>query len=245
MSNQYLKSVPLVEVTVEQAITGEQMRWVDRIAAEEFGILSRQLIEVAGFQVARFARMVLGGVKGKRVLVAAGPGNNGADALASIRYLINWGAAVTAVAPGKLNLPGMEYWRIAQNLKSATAQKIPRGLTPDVILDGLFGISLQGDVREPYRQIIKDVAFLKCPVLAVDLPSGLHAELGIPHGIAVKADDTLSLGYPKKGVLTQEAKEYVGNVYVADIGIPPQVIEVVMQKKPMELFGRQSIVRLK
>jgi NAD(P)H-hydrate epimerase len=92
-------------------------------------------------------------------------------------------------------------------------------------VDGLLGTGLQGEVRSPYRELIEQInACARAFVIAIDIPSGLHADTGEPLGAAVRADLTVTMGLPKMGLLKPAAMDYVGELEVVDIGIPPQFV---------------------
>jgi NAD(P)H-hydrate epimerase len=96
---------------------------------------------------------------------------------------------------------------------------------PGAALDALLGTGFSGTVKEPFLSLIETINALKCPVISVDLPSGLDADRGTVSGAGVKADVTVSFGLPKTGTLRASAQKYVGKLRIADIGFPKPLIE--------------------
>jgi len=90
-----------------------------------------------------------------------------------------------------------------------------------MVVDSLFGTGLSGQIRDDYRRLIECVNDCKCPILAVDIPSGLDCDTGQPLGIAVKASWTVTFVAVKKGFTCAPAAHYTGELFVASIGISP------------------------
>jgi NAD(P)H-hydrate epimerase len=232
------------------ALTREQIVAVDRAMAEEYAVLPIQLMENAGRHFAHLARArLLGGdPRGKRVVVLAGTGGNGGDALAAARRLHGWGAKVAVALTREASVFG---GLPAQQLASVQRLGLPivgagqvAGLGPaDAVLDGLIGFSLSGPPKGAAAELIRWANGQGAPVLAMDTPSGLDAGTGELHAPAVVAAATLTLALPKVGLLTAEAAPYVGELYLADIGVPPQLYQGLgLEVGP--LFARDEILRL-
>jgi len=173
------------------------MAEIDRRAIEEFGIPERSLMERAGAAVAAEVERRW---PGRPVEVLCGPGRNGGD-----------GRVVARLLKGRAWAPG-DAWNAA-----------PRS----VIVDALFGTGLNRDVAGPARAMIDAVNALdrsEHPVIAVDVPSGLDANTGRPRGAAVVADVTVTMGLPKIGFRAPGAASRLGELVVADIGHPPELL---------------------
>ncbi|HEY8448421.1 MAG TPA: NAD(P)H-hydrate epimerase [Thermomicrobiales bacterium] len=210
------------------ALTAQQMAAIDRIMVEEYGVETMQLMEVAGFAVARFARRrFLGDARGKRVIVLCGSGGNGGDGMVAARVLHAWGA-IPHVWLSRRPEPGRGL--AAHQLQILERLAIPieeptldPALPPaDLIIDGLFGFSLSGPPTGASAALIQAANAHPAPVLAIDLPSGLDATTGAVLSPCIRADATLTLALPKTGLLTPEARTVVGALAVADIGVPAQ-----------------------
>jgi len=204
------------------------MRAADAAAAERFGIETMQLMEVAGVQTARLAAAFLQGAAGRAIAVVAGPGHNGGDALVAARHLWQRDATVSCWvmgAPDRLSALTRHQLEVAQRLgidiQAATARNPVR--PPDLIIDGVLGTGIHPPLRDPARSVVTALNSLRRPVLAVDLPSGLDADTGGGGESCVRATITLTLGLPKPGLLHADG---VGRLYLADIGLPPQVFGV-------------------
>ena len=213
-------------VTWRQAPTmsSAALRQADEQASSRVGIEPIQLMEVAGWQIARLVDEFVSGVRGKRVIVVAGSGNNGGDALVAARFLYHRGALVRAsiVPAHDPNSLAAHHARTAQALGIAT-HEAPRGIDPsgDVLVDGLFGIGIRLPLRDPAPRIIEDMHASGVPIVAVDVPSGMDADSGAGRESAVRAAATITLVAPKPGL---RGSTNAGRVLVADIGMPVAVL---------------------
>ena len=211
-------------------VSASQMAEVDRAAVEEIGISIEMLMENAARGVAVACRAVLGGVKDRRVVCLAGTGNNGGDALAAARRLHGWGANVRCVLSadrdrlhGDLNKRQYDIARrIGIPLASAEDARLDDA---ELIVDGLLGYSVRGAARGAVELLIRATERLRAPILAVDLPSGLDPDTGAPLGASIRATATVTLALAKAGLVRSEARGYVGELLVADIGVPPSVYD--------------------
>jgi ADP-dependent NAD(P)H-hydrate dehydratase / NAD(P)H-hydrate epimerase len=180
-------------------------------------------MEVAGWQVARFVDDFVDGVRGKRVMVVAGSGNNGGDALVAARFLHQRGANVlasTVPARDPTSLVARQALTIARlGIEMLVA---PQGVdsSADVIVDGLFGIGIRLPLRDPAPRIIQAMNASHVPIVAIDVPSGLDADGGGGGDGAVRAAATITLVAPKSGL---RGATNAGRVFVADLGMPVPV----------------------
>jgi len=212
----------LPELRAPPTATAAQMSDADRISVDELGIGLEMLMENASRQIAAAARAFLGEVNGKRVLALAGSGNNGGDALGAIRHLRSWGASVAAVVSTPIDrlrpLPRRQY-EILRGIGVAPpdADAVDRA---DLLLDGLLGYSVSGAPRGPVAELIRVANTSGVPILGIDLPSGLDPDSGAPLGVAIRAAVTVTLALPKRGLVSPDARNLVGELLLADIGIP-------------------------
>jgi NAD(P)H-hydrate epimerase len=111
----------------------------------------------------------------------------------------------------------------------------------DLILDALIGYSLSGDPRGAVAEWIERVNVSKRPVLALDTPSGLDTTTGIPAASCIRAKATMTLALPKTGLLTPQAQSFVGDLYVADISVPPELYKRIgVTVAP--IFSQETII---
>lgn len=199
------------------------LRLVEQTAPDQRDPLP--LMERAGLAAAALAR-TLAGDSEKPVLVLAGPGNNGGDALVVARHLRQWWFKVIVVCPGD---PGhyagdaataMHAWRQAGG--TITTQ-IPAAHDWALVIDGLFGIGLQRPIKGSYAALVDHINALDAPILALDTPSGLDAETGRVLGSAVQADHTITFIALKPGLLTLDGPDHCGTLHVADLGLAAEV----------------------
>ena len=220
-----------------------EMQEMDRRAIEEIGIPSIVLMENAGRYVAEAAISMLGNAKGKKVTVFCGTGNNGGDGFVAARYLAEQGAEVSVniigdrsriknepkINLGRLEKTGVDVREILRSprppRRTGFAQDGPfiqrkNSQRGHLVIDAIFGIGLKGEVKEPVRSIIMDLNKQNIPILSVDVPSGLDADSGEVLGGAIRAKKTVTMQFPKNGFYINKGPECVGEVVVADIGIP-------------------------
>lgn len=229
------------------SVSTEQMREVDRLMIEEYGIELLQMMENAGRGLAELGRRLSGGsVFGKSIMVLSGPGNNGGGGLVAARHLHNWGARVRVVLAGdadRLKDVPAKQWHITERLGLERMSFEPRAA--DLIIDALLGYGLSGDPRPPISGWIETINGLGIPILSLDAPSGLDTTTGEPGSPCVQASATLTLALPKTGLLTSTARQFVGDLYLADISVPPGLYAsptLGLQAEP--LFVRDSIIRV-
>jgi len=210
-----------------------QMRECDRVAIEDLMMPGLVLMEYASRAVADEAVRMLGGnISGKLVRIFCGKGNNGGDGFAVARHLHNTGAEIELFLVGAASdlrgdaLFNCElYKKIGGRVKEihrGTGIRIG-GKQPDLVIDGLLGTGFEGPARGVYLELIDRINKTDAPVLAIDIPSGVEGDTGVAE-FAVYADCTVTFGLPKPGMLLPPGRECSGEVIVADIGIPPQVI---------------------
>src|SRR5580704_3087966 len=178
------------------------------------------LAAVCGSLLARYP----GHVYGARVVVLAGSGDNGGDALYAGARLARRGAAVTAItAAPKAHAGGTADLRAAGGRVAGNADAIARA---DLIIDGLLGIGGRGGLREPFAGLAAAAERARrdadATVVAVDLPSGIDADTGAVDGPAVRADVTVTFGAIKPGLLIDPGAGYAGTVELVDIGLRPE-----------------------
>jgi ADP-dependent NAD(P)H-hydrate dehydratase / NAD(P)H-hydrate epimerase len=170
------------------------------------GVLEAELVDRAGAAVARAARRLLGGTYGRRVVVVAGKGNNGADGVVAARLLDGWGARVDVLRL----VEGIDPDRLGRALGRA-----------DLAVDAMFGTGFRGPLVDEAASVATALDRALLPVLAVDIPSGVDGSTGAVAGPAVAATATVCLAALKPGLLFHPGADYAGDVEVADIGIRP------------------------
>ncbi|MBW3600935.1 MAG: NAD(P)H-hydrate epimerase [Planctomycetes bacterium] len=214
-------------------LTREQVREVDRRAVEELGMSSLVLMENAGRGCVDVLQRL--GISG-RVVVCCGKGNNGGDGFVIARHLELRGFATRVVlccnADG-LSGDALANYRILVKSDADIVQYGDEFNEPllnetlddaDWIVDALLGTGAKGAPRAPYGEIISVLNERPAKKLAVDVPSGLDCDTGRPASVAFRADHTCTFVASKPGFLIDEAKPFLGQLHVLDIGVPTKLL---------------------
>src|SRR5262249_10727933 len=204
-----------------ELLTTAEMAEADRLAIAG-GIPSITLMENAGRAVAEAAGRML---EGRRVVVVAGPGNNGGDGFVAARYLADRGLAASVCFVGKREHLKSDAAAAANRWSGFVSEPSPVAFAEcDLIVDALFGAGLDRDVEGQARDVIALVNAATAPIVAVDLPSGVNGTTGRVMGCAVNAKLTVTFFRCKPGHLLLPGRLNCGAVEVADIGIPDGVL---------------------
>ncbi|MBI4787309.1 MAG: NAD(P)H-hydrate epimerase [Chloroflexi bacterium] len=228
------------------ALTTDQMREVDRVMMQDIGITLMQMMENAGRHLATLARERLGGnVEKKRVIVLAGRGNNGGGGMVAARRLANWDAAVSVILTGPpeeyRDVPGYQLG-ILNNMHVPIFQaQRNMALRGDVILDALIGYGLRGPPLGMPATLIQAANASGVRILALDAPSGLDTTTGTIYDPCIRAEATLTLALPKVGLVGSAARAVVGELYVADISVPPSVYAAMGIQVPNLFVGAEIV----
>jgi hydroxyethylthiazole kinase-like uncharacterized protein yjeF len=203
-----------------------QVRAIEQAASSQ--LPPGTLMQRAGEAASTYALALLGGMPTGVVLVLAGPGNNGGDALEVAANLANLGCAVEVVHLAGSGEPSFETARALQRARASTARFIDTPVPGPqhcphycLLVDGLFGIGLTRPLSGRARELVELTAGMHCPVLALDVPSGLDADTGAvvgtgagPHGVAVTATHTITFLANKPGLHTGDGCDHAGRVHV-------------------------------
>jgi NAD(P)H-hydrate epimerase len=234
-------------------LTAEQMAQVDRSMEGKYEIGMIQMMENAGRNLAELARIRFfgGDVRGKLVAVVAGRGGNGGGALVCARRLSNWGARVEVYLARSeeefLGVPARQLAILKQmGLSVGQSGDLAGAYTPELIVDGLIGYNLSGAPDGGYAALILWANTRNAPVLSLDVPSGVDATTGEVFDPAIRATATMTLALPKAGLVSSTARSWVGELYLADIGVPPSLYsDPPISREVGYLFVDGDIVRLR
>jgi hydroxyethylthiazole kinase-like uncharacterized protein yjeF len=245
-------------------VTVAEMRELEKRAASEYGLTSQILMENAGKSAAEILVQHFRpnySVEGLEVLLLIGPGNNGGDGLVMARHLEEWGARTS-----------FYYWK--EHHLVVHGQKIPEIRTvaelevtiqqSDYVVDALLGTGTSRPLPEDMRTLLARVRQEReerpqLRVVAIDLPTGLNADTGAVDPGTIKADMTITLACPKVGFFFFPGRDYIGELYVGDIGLPPELesnlpremltadlIDAILPKRPLEsnkgTFGKVMLL---
>jgi NAD(P)H-hydrate epimerase len=231
-------------------ITTEQMREVDRAMIDDYNITLLQMMENAGRNLAEVAIHTVLADKpdGKRAIIAAGPGGNGGGALVAARHLHNRGCRVEvllAADESKLTDAVRHLLGIVRSIGVSIANNpVDLPISGDVIIDGLFGYSLQGNPREPAASVIRQINESETPVISNDIPSGIDATSGEVYDPAVKATATVTIALPKTGLRSSGASRLIGDLYLGDISVPAELYARFLGMSVSALFSEGPVLEI-
>lgn len=222
---------------IGEGLSVEEIQAID-INCEYLGIKRLMLMENAGAEV---SRIIIDKIKPKRcVTIVAGVGNKGGDGFVAARHLSRLGIEIIVILIGRPeNIRSEEAkinWKIINELKSSIKTIVIEDtsqidtirellMKSEVIVDAILGTGIRGLVKPPASEIIKIVNNAKengAKIVSIDIPSGIDPNNGIPMGISVKADLTITHHKPKIGLMTKDGMKYAGEVIVSNIGVPPE-----------------------
>ncbi len=248
--------IPARPASAVPVVTAETMAEVDRRAVEDFGITLLQMMEQAGSHLAALVRAELGGdLRGRRIVVAVGPGNNGGGGLVAARHLTNRGAEVRVVlARPVLRMTEAARHQLATLLAMgssccvatydlADAELEDALARADIVVDAILGYRVDGVPHGEVDRLIGFVVRSGRPVISLDLPSGMDPDTGATPGQAVTAIATLTLALPKPALIDGPGAERAGRVFLADIGLPA-ALYASMGIVVGPLFARGRIIQL-
>ena len=209
-------------------VTADEMREIDRLTIEEYGIPGLVLMERAGLAVASRVRALF---PSRKVVVLCGGGNNGGDGLVAARDLFNWGFKVSVIMTTKKEALSCDCALQFQIVKKMGMQTEFRNtlsgkdMHSSVVIDAVFGTGLARPVKGAIAGLFSFLNSAAAPVVAVDMPSGISSDTGEILGQAVMADCTVTFGLPKRGHFLYPGAEYTGKLFIEDIGFPPCIFE--------------------
>jgi NAD(P)H-hydrate epimerase len=247
---------PQRKVSEVRAVSAAQMREVQRVAQEEFGLDILQLTENGGRATALLALAMLGGRgRGQRIVLLCGGGNKGASGLAAARHLANWGFHVDPVISGveeEASFTARRQVHILRqcgiiepaDLESSEITVEEQLAAADLVIDAIVGYGLAGPPIGIAAAVTQLAIDARRPVLAIDVPTGVNATTGEISRPAIQAATTLMLDLPKRGVFEPTARTHVGELFVADLGIPHRVHER-LGISVGSLFSEGPLVRLR
>lgn len=226
--------------------TAAGVRELDRRAIEDHGIDGYALMQAAGEAAFRVLREQWPGAG--HLLIVCGGGNNGGDGLVVARLALAAGLRVQVVLTrdpdrlaGSAALAWCDFAAVGGDAVTALAEDVVEaGMAADVVVDGLLGTGLDRPVTGVAARLIERINASGCPVLALDIPSGLAADSGALLGIAVRADVTITFIARKRGLYTGAAPALTGRVVLADLATPTAMhagLEPWVEHAPAEPAG--------
>jgi ADP-dependent NAD(P)H-hydrate dehydratase / NAD(P)H-hydrate epimerase len=218
-------------------LTSRQVKEVDALAQDRFGVSVSWLMEAAGWQIARFCTGT--------TTVVCGVGNNAGDGLAAARHLHRWGRlrSVSCIDVHRLRGAAEDELKALRRIGVPISSELSLD-GAEVVVDAMFGTGLSRRPEDPFARWIEAINASGKQVVAVDVPSGLDADTGVAYPPSVRANLTVTLGLPKPGLSVADGPGLAGEVWVADIGVPFEVYSALGLEVPRDLFSAADRVRL-
>lgn len=210
-----------MDVLPEALYRAADLRRAEQQAKQELGLADGVLMERAGSAALDLLRERF--PRARRIAIACGPGNNGGDGLVLARLATEAGLHATVLSPGDLRKNKGEaaaayaaWCKTGGNAQTFTAEQLEDA---DVLVDALFGIGLERSLEGAWRAAVEALNTSGRPIMALDIPSGLHADTGSVLGSAVRAKLTLSFVGLKAGMFTGQGREHCGAIEFNDLGV--------------------------
>jgi NAD(P)H-hydrate epimerase len=215
------------------SITSDQMYRIEDNSHNLIGMRRVYMMENAGHGIADFiVNKFKTRLKNKKIVVLCGTGNNGGDGFVASRHLTCYAADITVILIGLPSFIRSEEaninWKILEKMDSIKIifgkdlnEDIKAKITKaDIIIDGIFGTGIRGEIRYPNNHAIDLINSSRAYILSIDVPSGLDPDTGQVHEKCVKADATVTFHRMKRGLLRN--KKFTGIIHIECIGIPPE-----------------------
>lgn len=222
-------------------VTGTEMQTLDRRTITDAHVPSTVLMERAGEGVVKHLEEHYGPARGKTITILCGKGNNGGDGLVVARLLHRRRARIRVVLLSPITDLSRDAATMYRRLIRVTGrttvvrfvsaeQARPLLVSSDILIDALLGTGLSSTVTGIYREAIELINSTGKPVIAIDIPSGLHADSGTILGHAIRATWTVACGLPKLGLYVNAGIDHAGTTHVVDIGIPHAYVDAIESK---------------
>lgn len=233
-----MEAVPRHITAKYRPLSRQAVRDIDRRAIEEYGLAGIVLMENAGRGAADYIRGHAQRLKARRAAIVCGGGNNGGDGFVIARHLANHDMVIetflaadakrlspdAAVNHGVVVKMGIPVRSLVTD--ADLAANLPRLSNFPIVVDALLGTGFSGAVRPPLDRIIRAINELDAAtVIAVDVPSGLDCDTGVPADPTIRAHATVTFVAPKIGFSQPGAAAYVGRQFVVDIGVPLALVD--------------------
>jgi NAD(P)H-hydrate epimerase len=229
------------------AVTAEEMAEVDRLMTQRFHIDLEMMMENAGRALALQSVRMRGRTRLEKILVLVGKGNNGGGGLVAARHLHDWGENTEVIlASGEKSIKEVPAKQL--DIAKSIGVKVSRGgggaefATCGLIIDALLGYNQRGNPRGEIAKLVRRANESGKPILALDIPTGLDPDTGVPNEPCIVASQTLTLALPKRGLYMRRARPYVGALFLADISVPRELYRRFGVRAPV--FASDGIVRL-
>jgi NAD(P)H-hydrate epimerase len=248
-----MREFPVRKLNELPMLTTNQLRNVDKIMVEKYGISVIRMMEYAGLGLAGLTRYLAMNkyATSKKIVIVAGKGHNGGDGFVAARHLYNWGFEVDIILScpsSELIAIPLEQFNIVRampiNYYEPDFESLSELLKQsDIIIDALLGFGITGAPRGATAMLITLINTLNKPVVSLDIPSGLDSTSGEVYTPCIKASETITLAMPKIGFAKEQSRSVLGDLYLSDIGVPLKLYrDMGIDMKPV--FTSSNIIFL-
>ncbi len=208
---------------MKKLVTALQAKKIDKHTIENIGIPGVVLMERAAVATVHHIEKIAS--HKDNILCVCGVGNNGGDGIAIARILHQRGYQVAYTMIGNLEKATKDNEKQREIAKGLGVKEVNNNCYSEytIIIDAIFGVGLTRDIEGNYKKCVEDINESPAKVIAVDIPSGIHSDIGSVMGCAVKADMTVTFGYEKIGTVLYPGTEYSGKVFIEEIGFDKQM----------------------
>ncbi len=235
----------------EFILNNAEAQMVDHYAIDTLGLPGIELMQRAGSFISMKSKKILKHVPGSHVAIFCGTGNNGGDGFVAARQLSEWGVTVNiwlAGSPEKITGDAFHFYkqcvekpiRIINVIEQADLPTVKQIAESDLIIDALLGTGFKGEVRGIIRQLIELINASKCPVISVDIPSGVSGDTAQIGEVAIQATRTVTMGFLKRGLMFQPGKRLAGDIVLADLKYPSQSFKILEHET--YLIDKQTVL---
>jgi len=236
---------------MKKLVTAEMMQKIDELVVNEHGVKALTLMNNAGSRVFEKIAEYEENLKDLNVTVVAGKGNNGGDGFVVAEHLNKLGCNVNVIVLAKkTELKGDSkkvYTKLSKSLKNIkfiSKNDVTFFVNTDLIVDAIFGTGFNANPEGVFYEIIKGMNESGAKIYSIDIPSGVHGTTGNSEDIAIKADYTITLGFPKIGLYINEGYTNSGIVDTVQIGLPKEVEDEVQDLRTLyELQDVKGLIK--
>ena len=204
-------------------ITAVQASELDQKSMEDYGVSGIDLMGAAGKEIAENVKTIVAEIHDPRIIIICGKGNNGGDGFATAAWLDKYSVQIfTSVDKELIKSDSAHFHNVCveKDIKIHYSENPPIDFECDLVIDALLGTGCKGELKDDILKWTMWMNALHCIVLAVDCPTGINGNNGMAASHSVKAGKTITMGFPKLGLIMKQGQDHTGKIKTVDIGFP-------------------------